>query len=161
MSTCIKIPLSSPDAINVIKDIIGKEVRIITCNGATHRGFVYVLDPIAKIVVLTNSDRKQLDIVFSQAIKEMVVEEGGRSIKSFALKVPVEDIRETPVDSVEKKQKLVNWLRENGIEVMEDGALLKISDYVTIEPPYDLEHCYCANTVVLERLQKIIKRMPL
>lgn len=160
MSSNIKIPLSSPDAINVIKDVIGKEVRITTCNGEKHHGFVYVLDPIAKVVVLTNSERTTMDMVFSHAIKEMDLVEGAGCIESFALKILAEDVTEAPGDSNEKKQKLVNWLKENGIEVVEDGVLLKISDYVSIEPPYDLDHCYCANTVVLERLQKIIKRMP-
>lgn len=158
MSNNIKIPLSSPDA---IQDVIGKEVSITTCNGVKHHGFVYVVDPIAKVVVLTNSERTSINMVFSHAIREINLVEGGRCIESFALKISAEDVSETPGDSPEKKQKLANWLKENGIEVLEDGALLKISDYVTIEPPYDLDHCYCTNTVVLERLQKIIKRMPL
>lgn len=142
----------SPEA---MKDAIGKEVAITTLNGIQHNGFIYAIDPITKSVVLTDSTGKKLDLLLYHAIKTIIL--GENIDERFILKLP--STIETELFE-EKKQNLAKWLRENCIEVIEDGVSLKISDYVTIEPPYDLDHCYCTNTIVLERLQNIIKRMP-
>lgn len=141
-------------------DSIGKEVRITTLNGITHHGILYVVDPVTKAVILTNPERTELGVVLNHAIRSIELAIGGNAVESFLLNTQSQESRATDSTDEEKKRKLVKWLQENGIEVLEDRNLLKISDSVTIEAPYDIHHCYCTNTVILERLQNIIKRMP-
>lgn len=146
---------SSPQTINAA---IGKEVRITTLNGTVHSGFIYAIDPITKTFVITDAAGKKLDIIMEHAIRTL--DFGEKFSRRFALTVLPETVFPTSGDLEAKRQTLLKWLKENGIETVEDGAVLKILDYVSIEPPYDIDHCYCANTIVLERMQTIIKQMP-
>lgn len=46
------------------------------------------------------------------------------------------------------------------IDVKESGDYLKIDDYLVIIPPYRADNCICNNTIILERIQKILNEMP-
>lgn len=145
------------DSPQTIKGAIGREVRIKTRNGIDHKGFVYTIDPQTETVVLTDNLGAKVAIIPQHAIKNIVL--GQNFVEKFAVRTETNKVQTTGVLE-EKKKNLVKWLKDNLIEVVEDGDLLRISDYVSIEPPYDIDHCYCTNTVILERLQNIIKRMP-
>lgn len=145
----------SPQA---MRDTIGKEITITTLNGVNHNGFVYNIDPMSKSVVLTDNSGSDLIIIPHHAIKKLVLgtnftDRFGINATKTETSIPIEVLEEN-------KQKLMKWLKDNLIEVVEDGRILRISDHVSIEPPYDIDHCYCTNTVILERLRNIIKRMP-
>lgn len=145
------------DSPQSMKSAIGREATLTTLNGVNHKGFVYTIDPQTETVVLTDKLGANLNIISRHAIKNIVL--GQNFIEKFAFKATTNDGQTTGVLE-EKKLNLVKWLKDNLIEVVVDGDLLRISDYVSIEPPYDIDHCYCTNTVILERLQNIIKRMP-
>lgn len=145
------------DSPESMRGAVGKEVIITTLNGITHRGFLYTIDPMTKTVVLTDDAGDKLNLILHHAIKNL--ECGQRSVERFILACPSKEVLLSS-GSEEKKQKLMKLLKDNLIEVVEDGPLLRISDYVSIAPPYDVGHIYCTNTIVLERLSNIIKRMP-
>lgn len=141
------------DSVQNMKNAIGKEVTITTLNGKTHWGNIFSIDPTTKTVLLTNPACQSVDVIMHHSIKNLTLSEHGKNLKASPTPQAYTSLKE-------KKLKLMKWLKCNLIEVQEDGDALKISDHVIIDAPYDLDHCYCASTVVLERLREIINRMP-
>lgn len=139
---------------HTMKDAIGKKVIIKTVDNRIHEGFIYVIDPISKTVVLTNETGSSVDLILHHGISKIDVIEGIKKVFTYPPKST------TAVNVEEKKQTLKKWLIDNHVDVIEDGEMLKIGDHITIEPPYSINQCYCSNTVILERIQSIIKRMP-
>lgn len=138
-----------------MRDAIGNEVIIKTVDNKSHAGFIYIIDPISKSVVLVNETGITLDIILYNAISSIDVVEGSKRV------FPRESRTGGPIDNVEEKKiQLTKWLSDNYVDVREDGSVLRVGDHIIIEPPYTIDQCYCSNTVILERIQNIIKRMP-
>lgn len=64
-------------------------------------------------------------------------------------------------EDVEKKRlQLKKWLTDNSIPIAESEKLLKLDDILSIEPPYGPENVMCDNEIVLNRIQDLVKSMP-
>ncbi|EEZ99905.1 gem-associated protein 6 [Tribolium castaneum] len=139
-----------------MKSLIGKSVNIETVDKCTHVGVVYVVDPVYKTVVLLNKSTKSLEFVLYPAIKSFNV----------VSDVQNDELLQTPTkllnseESLHLKMKLMKWLKLLMINVREDGELLKVDEHLSIGPPYGADDCMCDNTIVLERIRKIIGLMP-
>lgn len=57
------------------------------------------------------------------------------------------------------RQQVKMWLSKNMLPVIEDGEILQI-DTLEIHPPYGADQCYCDNSIVLSRIQKLLQAMP-
>ncbi|KAJ8954510.1 hypothetical protein NQ318_000741 [Aromia moschata] len=143
-----------------MKSLIGKKVEIKTIENVVHSGIVYVIDPIYKTTVLHTNWRsgENHDTVFVlyhaiQSLEVLCNEAEETYLKST--KVPQFDEH-----NEEKKSLLKKWLQHMYIEVTESGNYLKIDDHLLIVPPYGPENCISNNTIILERVQKIISLMP-
>lgn len=138
-----------------MKNAIGNKAIIKTADNKSHAGFIYVIDPVSQSVVLVNETGNSLDIILYNAIISINVVEEPKMI--FHRDSRVED---STGNVEEKKLKLKQWLSDNYVDVKEDGRVLRVGSHIIIEPPYTIDQCYCSNTVILERIQSIINRMP-
>lgn len=143
------------------KSLLNKTVEIVTVDGKIHKGKVYVVDPVSEsIVTITNSeDRCNVNIYVGHAIKSFKICNHNEQINTDSTnKQYKEDTEELKL----KRLNIKSWLIKNLVDVQEDGLTLKVGDgeYLFIEPPYDNEHCYCSNTIILQRLREILNKMP-
>lgn len=58
-----------------------------------------------------------------------------------------------------RKNIVMQLLLENRFPVKEEGDVLQIEDTVSIEPPYYPENCACTNSIILSRIQGILRRV--
>lgn len=143
-----------------MKSLIGKSVEIKTVDNKAHSGLVYVIDPIFKTVVLhTNwksDDDYETVIILKHAIVtlEVLSEEKNENYLG-ELSIPQLECTKPNRKSIVKK-----WIKSMMIDVKESGDYLKIDDYLVIIPPYRADNCICNNTIILERIQKILNEMP-
>ncbi|GLV37800.1 hypothetical protein CBL_06498 [Carabus blaptoides fortunei] len=112
--------------------ILHKNVEILTSNGITHKGYVYAIDVVSGSIVIIESQD-----------------------------VALENATDDNADDIEqKKTNIKAWLTKHFIQVEEDGLSLILGDDLVIEPPYDKEHCFSGNTIILQRIQDILAKMP-
>lgn len=81
-----------------MKDAIGNRVVIKTVDNKSHAGFIYVIDPTSRTVVLVNETGSTLDIILYNAISSIDIVEG---IKKIFRHVPK---CEDSTESVEEKK---------------------------------------------------------
>lgn len=139
--------------------IQNKNVEILTSNGITHKGYVYAIDMVSGSVVIIDSleGKQNVSIIFKHAIKSVKLSGLNENISDTVI---VESSTvENSEDIEQKKVNIKAWLSRNLIEVEEDGLSLKIGDDLVIEPPYDREHCFSGNTIILQRIQDILAKM--
>lgn len=147
------------------KFLINKMVEIQTIDGRTHVGRVYVVDPVSKSVVTLRAgdEISIINIYAGHAIK---------SLEIFDVKYGLapQVTHNKPIDSLNtqlNEQNLIEktlvktWLNMNLVNVREEGMTLKVGDDLVIEPPYDNEHCYSSNTIILQRIRRILNNRPL
>lgn len=147
--------------IRYFQSLINKNVKIETIDGKIHVSRVYVVDPVSKsVVTVRNGDEiTNINIFPGHAIKlleSIEVIQGSASPETYnKINIPV--IEE---NLNEKKMAVKAWLIKNLVDVNEDGMSLKVGDDLVIESPYDNEHCYSSNTIILQRIRTILKYMP-
>ena len=133
------------------KTLIGAFARVGTVDGVTSEGFIYVIDPLTKSVILTNKSRVTLVIGFSLKSLEVPGD------------VPYLDT-EWPsilcVDVSDRRRRVVSWLKKHMLQVQEANGVLQIQEDVRIHPPYTVEQCESENEVVLERIIWILQQLP-
>lgn len=143
------------------QSLINKNVKIETVDGKLHISRVYVVDPVSKSVVTVRNEDEitTINIFPGHAIKSLesieVKHESGSREPCNKINTPV--IEE---NLNEKKVAVKAWLTKNLVDVNEDGMSLKVGDDLVIEPPYDNEHCYSSNTIILQRIRTVLKNMP-
>ena len=63
-------------------------------------------------------------------------------------------------DIAARRDKLKMWIAKNRVPVSVDGDKLVVADVLEITPPYDTDSCFTGNPIILQRIQKLIERMP-
>lgn len=139
-----------------VQALLQKEVQIKTVDNEVHVGDLYVIDPQSKTIVLENKTSATFDIILHHAIRDFTVlsKDDGKFVLEEETNIS------NAIDFSEKKKKVKEWLVSHLIDVEEVGVTLKIDDHITIEPPYDLEQCYCSNTIILDKLRRLLEKMP-
>lgn len=63
--------------------------------------------------------------------------------------------------TIQRKETLLKWLEKNHLPVtVNENVLSVVNGIVSIEPPYTVECCRGTNTIVLDRIMKMIKSCP-
>lgn len=140
--------------------LIGKKVSVTTKNNI-FLGIVYVVDPIYKTIILHTNRQSENDfevvVILHHAIQKLTIL-SEEIIESY-LKRPEEPQLDKDYKEVQKKI-IKKWLEHMFLTVTESGDYLKIDDHLVIVPPYGSENCICNNTIVLDKIQKIMELMP-
>lgn len=96
----------------------------------------------------------RLKIIFGHAIKNIDVTSKTKMIPELFLSSPIK-ISQTTI--TERKKIVMRLLLENRLLVREENNILRIEDAISIEPPYYPENCICTNSIVLSRIQNILR----
>lgn len=147
-------PILKDDPI-YLKNLLGRSVLIKTVDNKEHNGLICAIDPVYKTVVLQDKCSQHVFIMYHAITTFEVLPDTKVNLFNDLQKDEVQN-----EDLELRKSRLMRWLRHMFIEVKEDGSNLQVEDYLVIGPPYTTEDCLCDNTIVLERIRKIIDVMP-
>ncbi|XP_017776196.1 PREDICTED: uncharacterized protein LOC108562393 [Nicrophorus vespilloides] len=143
-----------------MKNSIGSNVEIETVDKRMHTGVLHCIDPMSSAIVLINENEteNEISIINFNSVQKYKTISPGYFIEQC---VPIDAVTLIDEDTLRlKREKLRDWFKLNLIDIEEDGKVLKYKDYLIVEPPYDTEHCYCTNTIILERIYDLINKMP-
>ncbi|KAK2576021.1 hypothetical protein KPH14_007373 [Odynerus spinipes] len=140
------------------KSFIGTEVKVKTDNTSVHTGILYTMDPVSgSVVLLCNKEdnRYNLQLVFGHAIKEI---EYTTKTKTHIPELFQNSTDQFSLSDLTKKKNIVKQhLLENRFPVTDVNDILYIEDSVSIKPPYTADHCVCTNSIILSRIQNILR----
>lgn len=153
---------------------IEKFICIETVNGKSLRGECFTIDPVTKSVVMiiqNNENKFVVEIIMQHAVKTIRVEENSTftDVLSLALfKTQLNDKIFGGMNNFDKKTLnerktiLLGWLRKNQLPVQltDSDSLSVVNGIAMIEPPYTVESCRSTNTIVLDKVMKMIRACP-
>ncbi|XP_066603773.1 gem-associated protein 6-like [Prorops nasuta] len=143
----------------LFKSYVNKKVDISTDDSQIHTGIVYTVDPVSESIVLIQCEgleKERLRVILGHTIK---------NIKVFTEEQIIPELFSSALENIprsvliERKNKLKTILINNRFPVTERNDTLYIQDIVSIEPPYKFENCICTNSIVLNRIQKILSNI--
>ncbi|XP_012217834.1 gem-associated protein 6-like [Linepithema humile] len=139
---------------------VGKEVKIMMKDKSSHSGIVYTVDPVSGSIVLLQSGKTtqyRLQIIFDHAIQNMkITSEEKINIPEL---FPSISAKFSPATITTRKNIVMKLLQDNRFPVKEEDNVLQIEDTLSIEPPYYPENCNCTNSIILTRIQNILRRV--
>nr|XP_014284579.1 gem-associated protein 6-like isoform X2 [Halyomorpha halys] len=121
-----------------------------------HEGSLYTVDPVSESIVLVTKKEKILsvELIFKHAIHKLISVGEPNPIKLW-------EGGEKNIENVSViRERLKEWLSKNLIPFEESGECLKLAGQLTINPPYGIDNCISSNEMVLNKIQKLIERMP-
>ncbi|KAM9313974.1 gem-associated protein 6-like [Pholidichthys leucotaenia] len=126
-------------------------------------GWLTNVDPVTASLVLVTltEDSGSVRVVMGHAVQDVEVlgnadpETEERLQSAFtASTAPSPD----PKELTRRKERVRSWLQENRVPVEEEGDELRVAGGVlTIGAPYGPEDCRCANQIILDRIQRLIR----
>lgn len=145
------------------KRALGCNIEVETIHKTTFSGRLYVMDPQSKSIVLLQDDQKTV-IIPGHAVSRVntdAVSFGEHDLSDFLLHPLRRDsISYNPEQLNQRKDKLKNWLTQNGLDIEDNDGTLKCQDHVFIEAPYKEENCLCTNVILLERIRNVLAKLP-
>lgn len=159
-----------------ILQYIDKFVFVTLVDKTIVSGECYSVDPITKTLVLicnvVNTSRFCVTIILAHAIDKInsILEmpsifKSQKYIKykeHLVSKIYKNNSKVVVSEkTLQHKEILLSWLEKNHLPVAVNGNILSVvNGIVLIEPPYTVECCRGTNTIVLDRIMKMIKSCP-
>ncbi|XP_057306486.1 gem-associated protein 6-like [Hydractinia symbiolongicarpus] len=165
---------------NVSLYYIDKFIDITLKNNTKISGECFTIDPVTNSVVILAEDHGvqnafQLQIILLHAIECIKI-----GIISDSFKTPeYREFKNTFVNVVfgstdnknknysdgeilERQSRMKDWLELNRLPVSltSENILSVVNGLALIEPPYNVESCRSTNTIVLDRVMRIVKSCP-
>lgn len=140
------------------KNLIGKKVEVELTDNNVYSGLFYCIDPVSETIILVNKDNEtyNTDLLLGTSIKNInILSEEISNDEIFQITDEEEESR-----CSENKIKIKNWLKKHLIKVEDIEDVLYIGDDLKIYPPYLIENCISSNTIILQRVQDILSKMP-
>ncbi|KAJ1519478.1 hypothetical protein ONE63_004764 [Megalurothrips usitatus] len=148
-----------------LKSFVNCYVEVKTNSGSSIRGFVYTIDPVSESVILLKrqDDKISMDIVVGHSVSSIThitspEDTPSEPIPDEMLFVTAEQISDEEAER--RRVQLKQWLCANHVPVVEDGNMLVMEDVIVIDSPYGLNQCFVSNSVIMERVHKLLKQMP-
>ena len=155
-------------------EYVGKNIQIQCKNGETQSGHCYTIDPISNTIVLLyfSEGSPKIRFVLEHAIEavsqldqncdsEILPEEFITQLDGFLFDKAGFSRSCKPIQLEVRRLKLKKWFHLNRLPVEEEGLILSVANgQAMIEPPYTINSCRSANTIVLDRVMKLVKSCP-
>ena len=161
---------------NIDVDHVGKYLSITLVNGEMLHGFCYTIDPVTLSFILIVKDLQGTGkfvtkLVIQHSVKDVMTVNIPLDYQSENFENYLERLNDVlkgnsmemdPSEIFRRKEKLCNWLNLNHLPVLEreDNILSVVNGVAMIEPPYTVESCRSSNTIVLDRVMKMVKSCP-
>ena len=161
-------------------ECVDQYVRVLLTNGCEVLGECFTVDPISKSVVVLTQDSRECTnyfpkVILTHAIRSIEIEEMPSSFSTshyeqfkdkfsnfvFGNKTDQSDCIQ-PEEISCRQKKLQDWLELNRlpVSIANDNILSVVNGLALIEPPYTVESCRSTNTIVLDRVMRIVKSCP-
>ena len=145
-----------------------KEVSVVTDYKGTHTGWVYTVDPVSQSLALVKfvDGQANLEVVLGKSVESIEIINHDTETHRHQLDDlfrPNESKRMSAEELKMRQIRIKSWLLKNRIPVEETGngsGVLSISDVLFIEPPYGENNCQSTNEIILDRIQGLIRNMP-
>lgn len=108
-----------------------------------------------------NSTKYSLKIIFGHTVKNIDVIAETKTIipELFLQDLPRKELSQELI--AKRKTIVMEVLSDNRFPVSEKDNTLLIEDIMIIEPPYYPENCKCNNSIILSRIQNILRNITL
>lgn len=103
------------------------------------------------------STQYRLKIIFNHAVKNVEITSEAEMLVSELFSLSPAKL--SPVMVTKRKNIVMQLLLDNQFPVKEEDGILLIENTVSIEPPYYLENCFCTNSIILNKLQSILRHV--
>lgn len=151
-----------------------KFICIELVNGKCLKGECFTIDPITKsiVIVVQNNDVEMfsIEVVMQHAVKSINREEDLSKDntlfttfkKSLCSKLFGGKDKFDKELLLKRKQTLLCWFKKNQlpVELTDSDTFSVVHGVAMIEPPYTVECCRSTNTIILDKVMKIIKACP-
>ena len=143
-------------------------------NGKFLKGECFTIDPINKSILMIVQDKEvdmfSINIVMQHAVKSLNIEKDlsidNRSLTAFKKSLNsklfggMDKLDEELL--LKRKHTLLSWLKKNQLpfELTDSGSISVINGVAMIEPPFTVECCRSTNTIILDKVMKIINACP-
>jgi len=152
---------------------IDKYIQIELVNGTIFGGECYTVDPVSGCVILIICNENEefcTQVIMKHAIKSFKLQENecenSQNLKDFKKRLDDKLFRSSGCggsqETTKRKEILFDWLKKNQlpVELTDTESLSVVNGMATIEPPYTVDCCRSTNTIVLDKVMKIIKACP-
>jgi len=160
---------SSPDL-----NLMEKYLCVMMVDGSSVNGECFTIDPVTGSYVLISEEEKNVfvvKIIHKHAIKSVCQEnppEGLDKERFLCYKQGLMSKLYGKTDNIngqvlsKRKEILLEWLKKNQlpVSVTDSDSLSVVNGIATIEPPYTVDCCRSSNTIVLDKIMKMIKSCP-
>ncbi|XP_050346400.1 uncharacterized protein LOC126770842 [Nymphalis io] len=138
--------------------LINKYVKVDLIKNTTLYGYIHSIDPIKySIIILEHQSKKfQTTVIPGHAI--MDVTEVNREL-NVELPMSKNSISLNESSILERKQKLISWLKQNLLPVTESEDNIAFGN-VLILPPYNINDICTDNVMVATQVKNIMNKMP-
>ncbi|XP_024880606.1 gem-associated protein 6-like [Temnothorax curvispinosus] len=143
----------------LFESYVGKKIKIMMKDENIHFGVVYTVDPVSESIVVLQSKTStqyRLKIIFSHAIKNVEVTSEVEMLVPELFSLSPANLSHVMV--TKRKNIVMQLLLDNRFPVKEEDGILLIEDTVSIEPPYYPENCTCTNSIILNKVQSILRK---
>ncbi|XP_034936567.1 gem-associated protein 6-like [Chelonus insularis] len=141
----------------LFKSYLNKFVTVTTNNLNVYNGFVYTVDPVSESIVLFEScgdNEFKAKIIMGHCIKIIEIT-SEQTLNLPTINLPNKKMTEAQL--AVKREAIKKKLTENCLPVIDEGdGIIEIKGMVFIEPPYELENCFCDNPIILNRINNIL-----
>ena len=161
---------------NIDINHVGKHLSVTLVNGEMLHGFCYTVDPVTLSFILIVKDLQRTGkfitkLVIKHSVKDVMTVNIPLDYQGENFELYLERLNDAlrgngmamdPSEIFRRKEKLCKWLNLNHLPVLEreDNILSVVNGVAMIEPPYTVESCRSSNTIVLDRVMKIVKSCP-
>ncbi|XP_046388622.1 gem-associated protein 6-like isoform X2 [Ischnura elegans] len=140
-----------------LRKLVDCVVKVTSVDGKQSLGLVYTIDPVSNSVVLLKTDGSA-EVIVGHSVKH--IEPSYCEITIPHLNILSQEKEEVDGKVCEASRvKLKNWLLENRIPIEEEGDVLVVNNILKIYPPYGCDQCVCTNTVMLDKVHRLISQM--
>ncbi|XP_043193015.1 gem-associated protein 6-like isoform X2 [Amphibalanus amphitrite] len=152
-----------------LQSMLYREVELTTCDGRVHNGRVLTIDPVSESWVLVSGLEARsptVELVFghgvtaSRTLSAECDERTRRAMDSLLRTQTVEQSALSPGALRARRDHVVGWLRRHRLPVEVGADHVTVAGVATLHAPYTADQCVCANELVLQRLDALLRAAP-
>jgi len=150
-------------------------VRVCCAERRIYEGWLYTVDPVTESLVLLQEESNGCVLVAGHAIVSVTMLDAAPEAGSPRSQWLMQRFERcasmtaasssNDVESVasmnSRRNCLLEWLLRHRLPVEVRHDQLVMGDVLVIKPPYAVDDCFSTNMIVLDRIQDLIKNMPL
>ncbi|KAI8577776.1 hypothetical protein K450DRAFT_250787 [Umbelopsis ramanniana AG] len=145
----------------------GNLVTALLSTNESQSGYLYAIDPVGGTVILKHETEDKAIVLLRHHVKSIQVNADNRLSQSqledlLASGVGAESLKHDSEAMRQRKQQAINLLESNRVPIKysSDDKDILMLDSARLTPPYVPTSIQCDNSIISERISKIIQSMP-